>query len=101
MDERERAEPAAEISEERLEEIRRQRFQQRVERVLEVMQHERVDWRGLPFIAADGRIGVRVVPVDLPLGTLKDPRCPERGVLNGPAGRAEGPAGGREAGAER
>ena len=83
MDERERAEPAAEISEERLDEIRRQRFQQRVERVLEVMQRERVDWRGLPYIAADGRVGVRVVPVDLP------------------AGGAEGLAGGREAGAER
>jgi hypothetical protein len=79
MDERERAEPAAEISEERLDEIRRQRFQQRVERVLEVMQRERVDWRGLPYIAADGRVGVRVVPVDLP------------------AGGAEGLAGGREA----
>jgi hypothetical protein len=66
MDERERAEPAAELSEERLDEIRRQRFQQRVERVREVMQRERVDWRGLPFIGADGRIGVRVVPIELP-----------------------------------
>ena len=71
MDERERAEPAAEISEERLDEIRRQRFQQRVERVLEVMQRERVDWRGVPFVAADGRIGVRVVPVDLPAGRVE------------------------------
>ncbi len=66
MDEREDNEIAAKLSEEQLEEIRRQRFQQRVERVLEVMQRERVDWRGLPFIGADGRIGVRVVPIELP-----------------------------------
>jgi hypothetical protein len=67
MDQREATEPAAEeLSEQRLEEIRRRRFQERVERVLEVMRRERVDWRGVPFIAADGRIGVRVVPVELP-----------------------------------
>jgi anaerobic ribonucleoside-triphosphate reductase len=67
MDQREATEPAAEeLSEQRLEEIRRRRFQERVERVLEVMRRERVDWRGLPFIGADGRIGVRVVPVELP-----------------------------------
>ena len=64
MDERERAEPAAEISEERLDEIRRQRFQQRVERVLEVMRRERVDWRGIAHITPEGRIAVRVVPVE-------------------------------------
>jgi hypothetical protein len=46
--------------------LQRRRFQERVERVLEVMRRERVDWRGLPFIGADGRIGVRVVPVELP-----------------------------------
>ena len=67
MDQREATEPAAEeLSEQRLEEIRRRRFQERVERVLEVMRRERVDWRGVPFIGADGRIGVRVVPVELP-----------------------------------
>jgi hypothetical protein len=67
MDQREATEPAAdELSEQRLEEIRQRRFQERVERVLEVMRRERVDWRGIPFIAADGRIGVRVVPVEIP-----------------------------------
>ena len=52
------------LSEERLEEIRRQRFQQRVERVLEVMRRERVDWRGMAYITPEGRIAVRVVPVE-------------------------------------
>jgi len=67
MDQREATEPAAEgLSEQRLEEIRRRRFQERVERVLEVMRRERVDWRGVPFIGADGRIGVRVAPVEIP-----------------------------------
>jgi len=52
------------LSEERLEEIRRRRFQQRVERVLEVMRRERVDWRGIAYITPEGRIAVRVVPVE-------------------------------------
>jgi len=64
MSERDEMGAMGELSEERLEEIRRQRFQQRVERVLMVMRRERVDWRGLPFISPDGRIGVRVVPFD-------------------------------------
>jgi len=72
MDQREATEPAEEgLSEQRLEEIRRRRFQERVERVLEVMRRERVDWRGLPFIGADGRIGVRVVPVELPASRVE------------------------------
>ena len=48
-----------------LESLRRERFQARVQRVLAVMQEERVDWRGVPFVAADGRIGVRVMPVEM------------------------------------
>ncbi|MFB3882890.1 MAG: hypothetical protein ACE149_16620 [Armatimonadota bacterium] len=63
----ERAESAS-LSDEEIRAMQRQRFQQRVERVLEVMRRERVDWRGLPFIGADGRIGVRVVPIELPAG---------------------------------
>jgi hypothetical protein len=52
------------LSEKQLEEIRRRRFQQRVERVLEVMRRERVDWRGMAYITPEGRIAVRVVPVE-------------------------------------
>jgi hypothetical protein len=77
MDEREqetenadRSDPStslrAGLSDAGIRELQRRRFQERVERVLEVMRRERVDWRGLPFIGADGRIGVRVVPVELP-----------------------------------
>jgi hypothetical protein len=53
------------LSDARIRELQRQRFQERVERVLEVMRRERVDWRGVPFISADGRIGVRVLPVEV------------------------------------
>ncbi len=53
----------AEMSDEVIRELQARRFQERVQRVLEVMQRERIDWRGLAFVAADGRIGVRVVPV--------------------------------------
>jgi hypothetical protein len=53
------------MSDEQWEALRRQRFQARVQRVLAVMQEERVDWRGVPFVAADGRIGVRVMPVEM------------------------------------
>ena len=56
----------SDLSDGAIAELRRRRFQERVGRVLEVMQRERVDWRGAPFITGDGRIGVRVVPVDLP-----------------------------------
>jgi len=54
-----------ELSDEVIEQLRQTRFRERVQRVLEVMQEERIDWRGIAFIAPDGRIGVRVVPVDL------------------------------------
>jgi hypothetical protein len=56
------------LSDARIRELQRRRFQERVERVLEVMRRERVDWRGVPFIAADGRIGVRVLPLDCAQG---------------------------------
>ena len=52
------------LDDEAIERLRQERFGQRVQRVLEVMKEERVDWRGVPFIAPDGRIGVRVMPVD-------------------------------------
>jgi hypothetical protein len=51
-------------SDEELEEMRRRRFEERVQRVLEVMRQERVDWRGAPFIGPDGRILVRILPVE-------------------------------------
>lgn len=53
------------MSDEAIEVLTRERFQQRVQRVLGVMEQERVDWRGVAFVAADGRIGVRVVPVEM------------------------------------
>ena len=52
------------LSDEEIQAMQQARFQERVQRVLAVMQRERVDWRGVPFVAADGRIGVRVVPVE-------------------------------------
>jgi len=60
--------PGPELPDEAIEEIKRRRFQQRVQRVMAVMQQERIDWRGIPFLTPDGRIGVRVLPVDLPAG---------------------------------
>ena len=54
-----------EISDQAIEALKRERFQQRVQRVLEVMQRERVDWRGVAYIAPDGRIGARVAPVEM------------------------------------
>ena len=53
------------VTDAELERIRRQRFGRRVERVLAVMREERIDWKGVPFIAPDGRVGVRVVPVEM------------------------------------
>jgi hypothetical protein len=55
------------LSDEAIRAMQQTRFQERVQRVQEVMQRERVDWRGVPFIAPDGRIGVRVVPVEVQL----------------------------------
>lgn len=55
----------SELSEEQLEEVRETRFRERVGRVLAVMREERIDWRGLPMVTPDGRIMVRVVPVEL------------------------------------
>jgi hypothetical protein len=57
--------PGPELPDEAIEEIKRRRFQERVQRVMAVMQQERIDWRGIPFLTPDGRIGVRVVPVEM------------------------------------
>jgi len=54
------------LSDEAIRAMQQARFQERVERVLAVMRRERVDFRGLPFIGDDGRIGVRVVPIEMP-----------------------------------
>lgn len=56
---------APELSDEELARLRRQRFEERVRRVLAVMQQERIDWRGAAYVAPDGRIGVRVMPVEI------------------------------------
>jgi pyruvate/oxaloacetate carboxyltransferase len=49
----------------RLEQLRRQRFQQRVQRVLEAMRRERIDWRAVPYLTPDGRIIARILPVEM------------------------------------
>ena len=55
-----------EISDEALEAAQRERLRQRVERVLEAMRRERIDWRPVAFITPDGRIALRVVPIEMP-----------------------------------
>jgi hypothetical protein len=55
---------ATAVPDEELERLRRERFRQRVGRVLAVMQSERIDWRGVPHVTPDGRIGVRIIPVE-------------------------------------
>jgi len=55
----------ADMSDEAIEQLKRRRFQKRVQRVLAVMQEERIDWRGVPHVTADGRIGVRILPVEM------------------------------------
>jgi len=57
--------PVPPISDEAIEQMRQTRFQMRVQRVLEVMRQERIDWRGLPFLTPDGRVAARVVPVEM------------------------------------
>ena len=53
------------LTDQAIEEMKRTRFQARVSRVLAVMREERIDWRGIPLVTPDGRIGVRVVPVEM------------------------------------
>jgi len=59
------AKRVGDLSDQAVEALKRERFQQRVQRVLEVMQRERVDWRGIAYIAPDGRVGARVLPVEM------------------------------------
>ncbi len=54
-----------ELTDGQLEELRRHRFEERVNRVLQVMREQRIDWRGIPFVTPEGRIAVRVVPVEM------------------------------------
>jgi hypothetical protein len=53
------------------------RFQQRVARVIEFMRQQGVDFRGIPLITQDGRIGARVVPVPAPVERPDAPDQPE------------------------
>lgn len=55
----------ADLSDDELERARARRFRARVERVLAVMQEERIDWRGVARVTSDGRIAVSVVPVEM------------------------------------
>jgi len=52
------------LSDDAIERMKQERFQQRVQRVLAVMREERVDWRGVAFITPDGRVAVRVFPIE-------------------------------------
>jgi len=65
MDKCEQAKADPTLSDADINEMKRQRFQQRVRRVLAVMQEERIDWRGVPHVTPDGRIGVRILPVEM------------------------------------
>ena len=42
-----------------------EQFQARAKRVYEEMRRQRIDFRGVPFVTPDGRIAVRVVPVEM------------------------------------
>ena len=53
------------LTDDAIEEMKRKRFEARVNRVLAVMREERIDWRGIPLVTPDGRIGVRVVPAEM------------------------------------
>jgi len=53
------------LTDDAIEEMKRTRFEARVTRVLAAMREERIDWRGIPLVTPDGRIGVRVVPVEM------------------------------------
>jgi hypothetical protein len=52
------------LSDDAIERMKQERFQQRVQRVLAAMREERIDWRGAAFITPDGRVGVRVFPIE-------------------------------------
>ncbi len=59
------AQKEPQLSDAEIERLKSQRFQERVERVLEVMTRERVDWRAIPYITPDGRVVARVVPAEM------------------------------------
>lgn len=61
--ERRRTEPA--LPDEELDRLRHERFRERVGRVLACMREQRIDWRGRPYLTSDGRVGVRVEPVEM------------------------------------
>ena len=62
MEDKQVAEP---MSDEELEQLRRERFEVRVKTVLAVMQEQKIDWRGVPYITPDGAIKVRLLPVEM------------------------------------
>ena len=53
------------LSDAELESLRRRRFEERVERVQAVMREQRIDWEGIAFVTTEGRIVVRVVPIEI------------------------------------
>jgi len=60
-----KAEEDTHVTDAELERLRRERFQARVNKVLAVMREEQIDFRGIPTITQDGRIAVRIVPVEM------------------------------------
>ena len=69
----------AEPTDEQIEELKQKRFRGRVERVLATMAAERIDWRGIPVVTPDGRIGVRVVPVEMTAPAQPEPDTSSEG----------------------
>lgn len=53
------------LSDAALESLARQRFQERVNRVLAVMREERIDWRAVLYVTPEGRIAARVAPAEM------------------------------------
>ena len=56
--------PKSKPKDEKREPTYQDQFKARVARVAAVMQEERIAWRGIPAFTQDGRVGVRVVPVE-------------------------------------
>ncbi len=65
MSAQQKAETKAELTDEELEALKAARFRERVNRVLAAMRREGVDWQAVLHITPDGRIGARVMPVEM------------------------------------
>jgi len=57
--------PSTTITDQDLAQLRQQRFNERVGRVLDAMRQERIDFQAVPYLTADGRVAARVQAVDV------------------------------------